>query len=61
MGISGKNIGNLKTLPTIMKQLKHDHIDIFKIDVEGSEWPAFFNGLQSGNWPNIGQILVEGI
>ena len=27
----------VKTLPTIMKELGHDHIDVLKLDVEGSE------------------------
>eukprot|EP00545_Synedropsis_sp_CCMP1620_P012292 CAMPEP_0119023602 /NCGR_PEP_ID=MMETSP1176-20130426/30252_1 /TAXON_ID=265551 /ORGANISM="Synedropsis recta cf, Strain CCMP1620" /LENGTH=172 /DNA_ID=CAMNT_0006978701 /DNA_START=1 /DNA_END=519 /DNA_ORIENTATION=- len=29
---------NFETLPNIMKELKHTHLDILKLDVEGSEW-----------------------
>lgn len=29
---------HFETLPNIMKELRHTHLDILKLDVEGSEW-----------------------
>jgi FkbM family methyltransferase len=44
-------------LQTIMKELGHTHIDIFKIDIEGAEYPVIRDILSSGI--KINQILVE--
>jgi hypothetical protein len=41
--------GETWTIPQMHMKLGHDHIDLFKIDVEGYEWPI----LQS--WPEIAQ------
>ena len=30
----------VKSLSTIMKELKHSWIDVLKIDIEGAEWPV---------------------
>ena len=30
----------VKTLPTIMKELGHKWVDVLKIDIEGNEWPV---------------------
>jgi FkbM family methyltransferase len=46
-----------KRLTTLMKELGHDHIDILKIDIEGSEYAVLRDILESGI--KIGQILVE--
>ncbi len=44
-------------LSTIMKKLGHDHIDVLKIDIEGSEFEAIPNILNNGL--TINQILIE--
>lgn len=44
-------------LETIMKTLGHQHLDVLKIDIEGAEFDAIPDILQSGC--SIGQILVE--
>jgi len=41
-------------LSTIMKGLRHTHLDVLKMDIEGSEWPIF-----QGPLPSLGQLLVE--
>jgi len=50
------------TLRTLMKQNKHEYIDILKIDVEGSEFTAldaFMDSCEeSGIFP-IGQVMIE--
>lgn len=47
----------MKTLKTITKELKHQKIDILKMDIEGSEYDVLNDILNSKI--NIGQILVE--
>jgi hypothetical protein len=37
----------VKSLVTIMKELKHEWIDVLKIDIEGAEW-AVLKSLMSG-------------
>jgi hypothetical protein len=44
----------MRSLSSIMKQLGHTHIDILKMDIEGSEWDVL-----NGDLPSIGQLLVE--
>ncbi len=45
-----------KTLPSIMKTLGHTHIDILKVDIEGSEWQVF----EQMNTPVLAdQLLIE--
>ena len=59
-GLSGSDTGNYLLLSTMMRRLKHSHIDILKVDVEGSEWPAFFAlDAMDDAWPDIGQLLIE--
>jgi FkbM family methyltransferase len=48
---------NVCNLPTICAMLKHDHIDILKLDIEGSEYRVIPDLLQSKI--HIDQILVE--
>lgn len=47
----------VKTLKSIMKILNHNHIDVLKIDIEGSEYHVLPNILQNQIFPK--QILVE--
>jgi FkbM family methyltransferase len=47
-----------RTLPSIMQELGHDHIDILKVDVEGMEH-AVVRQLERDGWPSIGQVLME--
>eukprot|EP00002_Diphylleia_rotans_P028528 TRINITY_DN5764_c0_g1_i4.p1 TRINITY_DN5764_c0_g1~~TRINITY_DN5764_c0_g1_i4.p1 ORF type:complete len:115 (+),score=14.45 TRINITY_DN5764_c0_g1_i4:206-550(+) len=44
-------------LSTIMKLLGHRHIDVCKIDIEGSEWGIIDDLLE--NKPDIDQIFLE--
>lgn len=48
----------LRTLPSIMKELKHNHIDVLKLDIEGSEFDVI-GSLCENNDVQIGQICVE--
>lgn len=34
----GLNSFPVKTLATIMKELKHEWVDVVKVDIEGAEW-----------------------
>lgn len=47
----------VKKLETIMQQLGHDHIDLLKMDVEGSEYSVIEDLVRSTVRP--GQLLVE--
>jgi len=48
---------NVKQLPTVMNELNHNHIDILKMDIEGSEFEVI-NEIFKKNI-DIKQILVE--
>jgi hypothetical protein len=37
-----------------MERRGHSHIDVLKVDIEGSEWKAL-----AGDLPSIGQLQVE--
>jgi FkbM family methyltransferase len=50
-------LGQVRRLATIMQSLGHDHIDVLKLDVEGSEFEAVPDLLASGI--RVGQLLVE--
>lgn len=49
--------GQVHRLSTIMRQKKHERVDVLKLDVEGSEFEAIPDILQEGM--PIGQLLVE--
>lgn len=34
---------SLRTLPTVMLELGHNHIDLFKMDIEGAEYGVIEN------------------
>jgi len=53
-----KRVFPTKTLPTIMGDLGHDHVDFLKIDVEGYEWPMM-DGIEWTKDLNVGQIIIE--
>jgi FkbM family methyltransferase len=55
---SQHKIGNLRSLTAIMKFLKHEHIDVLKIDVEGFEWDVIKSWKQMDYLP-VDQILIE--
>ena len=65
MGISGKNYQKgkwkLRTVDFIRDMLRHTDkvIDVFKMDVEASEWPALIQMLESDTLTHIGQLMVE--
>ncbi|XP_069130239.1 uncharacterized protein [Argopecten irradians] len=50
-----------KTLQSIIHSLGHDEriIDIVKMDIEGSEWPAMESFIPSGTLKNIRQLYFE--
>jgi Methyltransferase domain len=47
----------VKSIATIMKEMKHTHVDYLKADVEGYEWEF----LSTVDWSitKVGQILIE--
>jgi FkbM family methyltransferase len=49
----------VRTLDTIMKELGHDHVDILKLDVEGSEYAFLEHALEHDNLRNVSQLSVE--
>ena len=48
----------VRNLRTIMEDLKHERIDILKVDIEGAEYDVFEELFSSG-FPDVDQILVE--
>jgi hypothetical protein len=50
-------LGHVRRLTTIVQSLGHDHIDVLKLDVEGSEFEAVPDLLASG--VRVEQLLVE--
>eukprot|EP00657_Telonema_sp_P-1_P010706 TRINITY_DN5265_c0_g1_i1.p1 TRINITY_DN5265_c0_g1~~TRINITY_DN5265_c0_g1_i1.p1 ORF type:complete len:277 (-),score=35.81 TRINITY_DN5265_c0_g1_i1:161-991(-) len=49
----------VKTLPTIMRELKHKWVDIIKVDVEGSEYALMENMFDNLGCPPCDQLTVE--
>ena len=49
----------VKTIPTIMKELGHTHVDIMKIDVEGSEYALLEHMFDTFGCPPTDQITLE--
>ena len=49
--------GRVNCLTTIMRRLGHRHIDVLKLDVEGSEFEAIPDIIESGI--SVDQLLVE--
>ncbi|MBS1589418.1 MAG: FkbM family methyltransferase [Bacteroidetes bacterium] len=47
----------MKSLKTIMQELGHTHIDVLKIDIEGSEYDVIDNILDEKL--SVTQILIE--
>jgi natural product biosynthesis luciferase-like monooxygenase protein/FkbM family methyltransferase len=48
----------IKTLSDVIRELDIEHIDLLKIDVEGSEFDVL-SGIQDADWRRIKQIAVE--
>ncbi|XP_048251012.1 probable methyltransferase-like protein 24 [Haliotis rufescens] len=65
LGIDGKDYKkgpwNLHSLTSFKKMLNHTgrFIDVLKMDVEHSEWPALPNMISSGELSKVRQFLVE--
>jgi len=55
----GDGTKDTKSIPQLMEELGHDHIDVLKIDIEGYEYIAFETLSKMSPQPWIGQILVE--
>lgn len=47
----------LRTLPTVMRELGHDHIDLLKMDIEGAEYAVIENLVLERI--DVRQLLVE--
>ena len=47
-----------QTLSDVMKTNGHGHIDVLKIDIEGSEHRVI-EQLHASGWPSVGQVLME--
>lgn len=50
-------LAECKTIPTLMKKLKHKKIDVLKIDIEGAEYAVLNSLLESAITPKV--ICVE--
>jgi len=48
----------VKTLSDVIRELDIEHIDLLKIDVEGSEFDVL-SGIQDADWRRIKQIAIE--
>src|SRR6185369_2391788 len=48
----------IKTLSDVIRELDIEHIDLLKIDVEGSEFDVL-SGIQDADWGRIKQIAIE--
>ncbi|KAK6962366.1 methyltransferase-like protein 24, partial [Biomphalaria glabrata] len=66
IGLDGRTYVNamnwpLYTLQDIRKKLGHqrDAIDVIKIDIENSEWPAIPEMAESGAFDKVKQLLLE--
>lgn len=59
MGIAPRDNGKFKTLATIMNELGHSHIHIFKIDVEGAEQGVLPNLIEENVLSRIEQVAIE--
>eukprot|EP01126_Amoeba_proteus_P042445 TRINITY_DN4613_c0_g1_i1.p1 TRINITY_DN4613_c0_g1~~TRINITY_DN4613_c0_g1_i1.p1 ORF type:complete len:340 (+),score=26.61 TRINITY_DN4613_c0_g1_i1:85-1104(+) len=65
LGLAGENMQltyspwSLRTLPTLMKLWNVTHLEVLKIDVEGSEWVALRNAIRRGVLNNVEQLLFE--
>ncbi|MBS1777028.1 MAG: FkbM family methyltransferase [Bacteroidetes bacterium] len=55
--VNKKVIVEMKSLKTIMQELGHTHIDVLKIDIEGSEYDVIDNILNEEL--SVTQILIE--
>ena len=63
---SNSKVWTLRTLESLMHQLGHKRIDVFKMDAEGAEWPVLEH-LLSGEWARerlaagsiIRQLILE--
>jgi hypothetical protein len=59
------NVGDVKTLRTIMSELGHAHVDVneLKIDIEGSSWTLFADDDSDGTpeqmAQSVGQVMME--
>ncbi|XP_077984799.1 putative methyltransferase-like protein 24 [Glandiceps talaboti] len=50
----------MRTFGRLMEELKHDRIDILKIDIEGSEWKSLDQMLTSGTLQHhVKQLVLE--
>eukprot|EP00457_Paulinella_chromatophora_P012439 gb/GEZN01012648.1/.p1 GENE.gb/GEZN01012648.1/~~gb/GEZN01012648.1/.p1 ORF type:complete len:290 (-),score=37.44 gb/GEZN01012648.1/:117-986(-) len=50
---------DLRTIRSIMSTLKHDTIDILKVDAEGAEWGCLRTFMDSGGLDLTSQLLAE--
>jgi FkbM family methyltransferase len=49
----------VRSVESLMKEFDHDHIDILKLDIEGSEYQVLESLIQSGACRRINQIVLE--
>jgi hypothetical protein len=50
---------NVKTLKTTMEELGHTHIDVLKMDVEGSEYQFLESAIDEYDCPPVSQMSIE--
>lgn len=57
--IGGTSYG-AKTIPTVMKELGHEHLDLLKIDIDGAEWDLMEQQGTMHNWLDaVDELLIE--
>ncbi len=49
----------VKTLSTIMRELGHKHINILKVDIEGSEYLFLEEMFDTMGCPPVDQLIIE--
>jgi FkbM family methyltransferase len=49
----------VRSIESIMREYKHSHIDILKLDIEGSEYRVLESLIASGVCRKVNQLLVE--
>ena len=54
-----KHALKVRTLASIMNELGHDHVDVLKVDVEGSEYLFLERALDDGVLSKVSQLTVE--
>jgi len=58
-GTQKKHQLKVRSLESIMRHLNHTHVDVVKIDIEGSEYRFLESMIESGSCKQVDQLLLE--